>query len=56
MADEDEYGTELADFRKRVAELRATRALPGGGGRPISMPLFSNFSMSLICCGRAMNV
>ncbi|MGK5531879.1 PAS domain-containing protein [Streptomyces sp. URMC 129] len=32
MADEEDYGAELTDFRKRVAELRATRALPGGGG------------------------
>jgi PAS domain-containing protein len=32
MADTDEYGAELADFRKRVAELRANRALPGGAG------------------------
>ncbi|WP_059006072.1 PAS domain-containing protein [Streptomyces specialis] len=32
MADEENYGAELTDFRKRVAELRATRALPGGGG------------------------
>ncbi|MDT0346345.1 PAS domain-containing protein [Streptomyces litchfieldiae] len=32
MADAEEFGAELTDFRERVAELRANRALPGGGG------------------------
>ncbi|RBM16140.1 PAS domain-containing protein [Streptomyces sp. PT12] len=30
MAEADDFGAELTDFRNRVAELRATRALPGG--------------------------
>jgi GAF domain-containing protein len=32
MVDSDDFGAELIDFRKRVDELRATRALPGGAG------------------------
>ncbi|MDT0309704.1 PAS domain-containing protein [Streptomyces sp. DSM 44917] len=32
MADAEEFGTELTDFRHRVAELRASRTLPGGAG------------------------
>ncbi|MDT0442464.1 PAS domain-containing protein [Streptomyces johnsoniae] len=36
MAQAEDYGAELSDFRKRVAELRATRALPDGA-RPATL-------------------
>ncbi|MGK5499282.1 PAS domain-containing protein [Streptomyces sp. URMC 125] len=34
MAQAEEFGAELADFRRRVEELRSARALPGAGRPP----------------------